>query len=187
MAEPGEVTAILADARNGDKEALGKLIPIVYKELRRLAAYCMEGQRPDHTLQPTALVHEAYLRLAGQDTLNWIDRAHFFASAAQAMRRLLVDHARTRLREKRGGGLVVRLDSDASFVAVESKELLEVHQALERLAAIDPQQSQIAELRYFGGLTVEEAAAVLGISERTVKRDWQMAKAWLYGQLHPSD
>jgi RNA polymerase sigma-70 factor (ECF subfamily) len=183
MTEPGEITAILAEARGGDAQALEKLIPIVYGELRRLANYYMQQERTGHTLQATALVHEAYIRLLGAEKLDLLNRAHFFAVAAQVMRNLLVDHARARQRVKRGGGCMVSLDEAASLAAAGTEELLAIHDALEVLARIDPRQSRIVELRYFGGLSVQEIAAVLEISERTVKREWQMAKAWLCDQV----
>ena len=182
MEEAREITELLADARNGDPRAIETLLPIVYHELRRLAAHYMQRERPDHTLQATALVHEAYLRLAGSGGRDWRDRAHFFATAAQVMRNLLVDRARARRRAKRGGGDDVRLE-DAITLAGAGPELLDLDEALNNLARIDARQSRIVELRYFGGLSVEETAAVLDISERTVKREWQMAKAWLYTEL----
>ena len=183
MAETGEITALLADARQGDRHAVETLVPIVYQELRRLAQYYMQGERPDHTLQATALVHEAYLKLAGPGAQDWRDRAHFFAAAAQVMRNLLVDHARSRRRLKRGGGCEVSLEEAVTLAAVENEELLEIDAALARLTKIDARQSRIVELRYFGGLSVEETAAVLDVSERTVRREWQMAKAWLHAEI----
>jgi len=183
MAKAEEITELLADLRKGDQRAIETLMPIVYQELRRLAAHYMQRQPPDHTLQATALVHEAYLRLAGSRTLDWRDRAHFFAAAAQVMRNLLVDHARAGHRAKRGAGNDVRLDEALTLAAPESQYLLAIDEALSSLAKIDPRQSQIVELRYFGGLTIAEVATVLDISDRTVKREWQMAKAWLFAEL----
>ncbi len=179
----GEVTRILSEVRRGNPEALEELIPLVYRELRRLAAYYMQQERPEHTLQATELVHEAYLRLAGRENADWQNRAHFFGVAAQVMRSLLVDHARARLRAKRGGGQTVQLNEGLTFAAVKSDELLAIEEALARLCRIDPRQGRIVELRYFGGLSVEEVAEVLGISERTVKREWQMAKVWLHAEV----
>jgi RNA polymerase sigma factor (TIGR02999 family) len=158
-------------------------VPIIYAELRRLAHHYMQNERPGHTLQTTALVHEAYLRLTDVNRMQWRDRGHFFAMAATLMRRILVDHARDRGREKRGGAIV--------FTAIDGKDIgsntnidaIALDEALERLAAMDPQQSRIVELRFFGGLTIEETADALDISPATVKREWTWAKAWLYQQL----
>jgi RNA polymerase sigma factor (TIGR02999 family) len=168
----------------GDQAASEKLIPLVYDELRRLARSYMRRERPDHTLQATALVHEAYLKLAEQRSSNWQNRAHFFGVAAQLMRRLLIDHARGHLRQKRGGEYEkVVLNEAFVFSPEQSAELVAVDEALEKLARIDERQARVVELRFFGGLSVEEAAAVLGISPKTVKRDWSVAKAWLYADL----
>jgi RNA polymerase sigma factor (TIGR02999 family) len=177
---PGAVTVLLAEIRNGNNDALPKLIPLVYQELKRLAAHCLRGEREGHTLQPTALVNEAYLRLAGQAG-EWQNRAHFMAVAAQLMRRILVDYARQRIAAKRGGGVVpVELETVQIADRVEQlEETLTVDDALARLALLDAQQARIVEMRYFGGMTVEETAAALNISPRTVKRDWALAKAWL--------
>jgi len=179
-----EVTGLLTAATVGDSKATEKLMPLVYTELRRLAAHYLRGERPDHTLQPTALVHEAYLQLVDQTEMRWQNRAHFVGVAAQLMRRILVDHARTRHSLKRGGRQA-RVSLDDVFVASDdrSDELLAIDEALTRLAAEDPQQSRIVELRFFGGLTVEETAEVIGISPATVKRDWNVARAWLYREL----
>ncbi len=177
---PGEVTQLLAKLNRGREEALPQLIPLVYQELRRLAASFLRDEREGHTLQPTALVHEAYLRLAGQSG-NWQNRAQFMAVAARVMRRILVDYARQRVAAKRGGGRIpveietCEIDPEAS----RSEELLAVEESLERLAGLDPQQARVVEMRYFGGMTVDETAEALSISARTVKRDWAMAKAWL--------
>jgi RNA polymerase sigma factor (TIGR02999 family) len=188
MAE-GEVTLLLASLRRGNREAFGMLMPLVYGELRRLAGHYMQGERPGHTLQPTAVVHEAYLRLAGQDWVDWQDRAHFIGVAARQMRRILVDYARQHCAAKRGG-TPAKVDLDAlagGFDAARSAEILAVDDALHRLRSLDPQQADIVELRYFGGLTVEETAAQLGISERTVKRDWSVALLWLRNRLAGGD
>jgi RNA polymerase sigma-70 factor (ECF subfamily) len=170
--------------KKGDKSAASKLIPIVYNELRRLAAGYMRRERSDHTLQPTALVHEAYLKLIEQRSVDWQSRAHFFGIAAQVMRRILVDHARGHLREKRGGGQQeIPMDEALVFAPEQSLHLVKLDQSLERLSKLDPRQGKIVELRFFGGLTVEQTAELLGVSSKTVKRDWRMAKAWLHGDL----
>jgi len=183
MTEPTEVTRLLMDWRAGSEEAASKLIQIVYDELHRIASRYLAYERPDHTLQPTALVHEAYLRLVEQKGGNWQDRAHFFAVAAQTMRHLLVDYARARKTDKRGGGLQrVELDNVTLFAA-EAEEIVALDEALTRLKEMDACQAKVVELRYFGGLSTQEVAEVLGISERTVRREWSMAKAWLYGEL----
>jgi RNA polymerase sigma factor (TIGR02999 family) len=174
---------VLADWAEGDPAARDRLLPIVYEELRRLAHRHMRGERKGHTLQTTALVNEVYLRLAGVDALRGRDRAHFFAMAATLMRRVLVDYARRRGREKRGAGVsVISLDENA-IVPREGVDVVALDAALERLAAVDPQQSRVVELRFFAGLSVEETADVLGISAATVKRDWATAKLWLYREL----
>jgi RNA polymerase sigma-70 factor, ECF subfamily len=183
---PGEVTNLLIQLKNGNRDAEPRLVPLVYAELRRLAGHYMRGERPGHTLQATALVHEAYLRLVGQKEISWQNRAHFFGVAANLMRRILVDHARAKQAKKRGGsGQKLSLD-EAVLVKPEAPEqFLALDEALERLAKRDPRQSRIVELRFFGGLSEEETAEVLGISTRTVKRDWSVARAWLYQQLNP--
>ncbi|MFZ0292018.1 MAG: sigma-70 family RNA polymerase sigma factor [Candidatus Sulfotelmatobacter sp.] len=182
-----DVTVLLIELTKGDKSAASRLIPLVYDELRRLASNYMRREREDHTLQATALVHEAYVKLVQQRSVDWQSRAHFFGIAAQVMRRILIDHARGRLREKRGGGeQAVVLDDAFVFSPEKSHELLKLDESLDRLSRIDPRQGKIVELRFFAGLTVEEAAEVLGISPKTVKRDWSMAKAWLYGDLKAS-
>ncbi len=179
-----DVTDLLIDWGRGDQEALNKLMPLVYDELHRLASRYLRRERPGHTLQTTALVHEAHLKLVDQRNPKLQSRVQFFAAAAQVMRCVLVDYARNRRAFKRGGDYL-RLSFDEA--AVSSKEndadLLALNEALNRLAAIDPQQSRVVELRVFGGLTVEETAEALGISTRTVKREWSMAKAWLHRQL----
>jgi RNA polymerase sigma factor (TIGR02999 family) len=183
-----EVTRLLACWRQGKAEALEELMPIVYSELRRLPASYLRRERCDHTLQPTALVHEAYLRLVEQKDVQWQDRSHFFAIAAQLMRRILVDHARTHLAEKRGSGAAKVPLTEAIVMSQERPaELLALDDSLTRLASLDPQQSRVVELRIFGGLTVEETADVLGISPATVKRDWSMAKAWLSQEIKKAD
>ena len=168
----------------GNREDEAELMSAVYRELRRLAAYYLRQERAGHTLQPTALVHEAYLHLAAQKGADWQNRAHFFSAAAQAMRRILVDYARERRAQKRGGDRQ-RVPPDEAFTFAEerSEDLLALDGALEKLAGLDPRQSRIVELRFFGGLTEAEIAEVLGVSEKTVKRDWSVAKAWLYAEM----
>lgn len=186
MATPSrkDVTGLLIDWSKGDQEALNKLMPLVYDELRRLASRHLRHERAAHTLQTTALVHEAYLKLVDQRNANWQNRVQFFAAAAQVMRHILVDYARSRRAFKRGGDYC-RLSLDEAVISAEAKDpdLLTLHEALNNLAAIDPPQSRVVELRVFGGLTVEETAEALGISPRTVKREWSMAKAWLHKQM----
>ena len=175
-----DVTRLLGELRSGNEDAVAKLVPLLYRELRRMAGAYLSSERRDHTLQPTALVHEAYLRLVDQRNVQWQNRQHFFGVAAQVMRRILVDHARGHEAVKRGGAVAkVSLEEVAVVSKERSAELLALDEALTRLAAFDPQQARIIELRFFGGLTVEEAAEVLSISPATVKRDWNMAKAWL--------
>jgi RNA polymerase sigma-70 factor, ECF subfamily len=182
--QAGEITGLLAEMRGGNREAEARLIPLVYKELRRLADYYMRLERPDHTLQATALVHEAYIRLLETREVDWQNRAHFFAVAAQLMRRILVDHARGVRAEKRQGTRKrVQLESALVYCDEHSDELIDLDRALTQLAVWDPRQCRIVEMRFFGGLSVEETAEVLGISSRTVKRDWNVARAWLYSQL----
>ena len=179
-----DVTLLLRAWGDGSKEALDRLAPLVYRELRQIAGRMMAAERPNHTLQATALVNEAYLRLVDAREVNWQDRAHFFAICARAMRQILVDHARTRGSAKRGGDQVV-IELDDALAAGTSPEanLLELDDALNRLAQLDPRKSQVVELRFFGGLSLEETAEVLKTSPRTVKRDWQLARAWLYREL----
>jgi RNA polymerase sigma factor (TIGR02999 family) len=178
------VTELLVNWSNGDQEALNKLIPLVYDELHKLASRYLRRERPDHTLQTTALVHEAYLKLVDQREANWENRVQFFAVAAQLMRRILVDYARRHRASKRGGDFC-KLSLDEGLVSSEEKdaELLALDEALDRLAAIDPQQSRVVELRVFAGLSLEETAQALNISPRTVRREWSMAKAWLHRQI----
>jgi RNA polymerase sigma factor (TIGR02999 family) len=179
-----EVTQLLGEWSSGDKGALDKLIPLVQPELHRLAHQYMSRERAGHTLQTTALLDEAYLLLVDNRKPSWQNRTHFVAAAAQLMRRIMVDHARERHALKRGGGaLKVTLDEAALVTETRSEELLALDEALERLAAQDPRKSQIVELRYFGGLTAEETAEFLKLSLRTVEREWNMAKAWLYRAL----
>ena len=186
MATPShkDVTGLLIDWSKGDQEALNKLMPLVYDELHRLASRYLRHERPGHTFQTTALVHEAYLKLVDEKNANWQNRVHFFAAAAQVMRHVLVDYARKRRASKRGGDYC-RLSLDEATISSEEKDtdLLALNEALNNLATIDTQQSRVVELRVFGGLTVEETAEALGISPRTVKREWSMAKAWLHKQI----
>jgi RNA polymerase sigma factor (TIGR02999 family) len=182
---PSEVTQLLIDWRNGDRSAVDKLMPIVYGELRRLARHYMDRERPGHTLQTTALVNEAYCKLLDHRQIQWQNRTHFFAIAAQVMRRLLVDHARTRRYAKRGGGArAVPLDEVALVTEERADVVLAVDAALSQLATLDLRKSQIVELRYFGGLTTEETADVLGVAPITIKREWLKAKAWLQRELN---
>jgi RNA polymerase sigma factor (TIGR02999 family) len=181
---PHEITQLLVDWGQGDHAALEKLTPVVYEQLRRLAHRYMEGQRPDHTLQTTALVNEAYLRLADQKKPNFTNRSHFFAVAAKAMRHILVDQAKAAQRQKRGGGAAkIELDEAALISPEEPQAILDLNDALERLATLDSRKAQVVELKYFGGLQQEEIAEVLKVSAVTVRRDWVFAKTWLYGQL----
>lgn len=178
------VTQMLNLWGNGDREVLDKLIPIVYEELRRQAARYLRRERPGNTLQTTGLVHETYLRLVDQKRVRWQNRAHFFGLAAQLMRRILVDHVRMRKAAKRGGSDLKLPLEEAMAVSTEGKiDLLILDEALARLSELDQQQGRIVELRFFSGLSVEDTARVLGISERTVKRDWQVAKAWLRREI----
>ncbi|HEX8072229.1 MAG TPA: sigma-70 family RNA polymerase sigma factor [Pyrinomonadaceae bacterium] len=184
MTSQTSVTQLLADLRNGDQAALDALLPQVYDELRRLADHYLRQERPDHTLQATALVHEAYLRLVDQTNISWQNRAHFFSVAAQVMRHILVDHARKAHAEKRGGGARrLSLDEAVSFFEQRDVNLVALDEALTELAALDAQQSRIVELRFFGGLTIEQIAEVLKITPGTVRYDWRMAKAWLHRAL----
>src|SRR6266702_1574681 len=182
---PQRVTQLLADWSQGDNAALAELTPLVYEELRRIAHHQLGGQRPGHTLQTTALVNEAYLRLADQTNPHWQNRAHFFAVAARAMRQILVSYARSQRSQKRGGGaLKIELDEAAIVSPEESKEIVDLHEALERLATLDARKAQVVELKYFGGLNYDEMSEVLKISRVTVRRDWEFAKVWLYTELH---
>jgi RNA polymerase sigma-70 factor (ECF subfamily) len=182
------VTELLTRWSHGDDGALAELTPLVYEELRRLAHRQMGAERSDHTLQTTALVNEAYLRLADQTNPRWQDRAHFFAVSARAMRQILVSYARSQQAQKRGGGaLKVELDEAPLVSPEESKEIVDLHEALETLSTLDSRKAQVVELKYFGGLTYDEIAEVLKISRVTVRRDWEFAKLWLYTELHNGD
>jgi RNA polymerase sigma factor (TIGR02999 family) len=179
------ITQLLIAWGDGHREALDQLLPLIYDDLRRIAAAFMLRETPGHSLQPTALVHETYLRLIDQRRVQWRNRAHFFGVAASMMRRILVDHARARRAEKRGGdGERVTLMADEVAAPEQNGiDVLDLHESLERLAAFDPQQERIVELRYFGGLTIDEAAEVVGISQATVVREWTIAKEWLRADL----
>jgi RNA polymerase sigma factor (TIGR02999 family) len=180
-----QVTQLLGDWRGGDEAALEKLFPLVQPELHRLAHHYMSRERAGHTLQTTAVLNEAYLRLVKDAEPRWQNRTHFVAAAAQLMRRIMVDHARERRALKRGGGMLkVTFDEAALVTETRSDELLALDEALQGLAAQDPRKSQIVELRYFGGLSIEETAEFLDVSPRTVEREWTMAKAWLYRALN---
>jgi RNA polymerase sigma-70 factor, ECF subfamily len=181
---PGEITRLLGRIKDGDLKARNELIRLVYAELHRLAASFMRGERPDHTLQPTALVHETFLRLVEGAQVDWQGRAHFFAIAAQTMRRILVDHARNVNAGKRAGKREkLSLESALAYTDAQSEELVALDEALERLGKLDDRQYRIVELRFFAGLSIEEVAELLGVSSRTVKRDWTMARAWLHAEL----
>ena len=184
MPSRGDVTRLLADLSAGRDEAREKLIPLVYDELHALAALHIRRQKPGHTLQATALVHEAYLRLGGDDKAEWESRAHFLRIAAKVMRSVLVDHERRRQSEKRGGGRRrVPLLSTVEITEDPTHSLLDLDAALDRLAGMDPQTAQVVELRFFGGLSVEDVGRVIGISPRTVNREWTLAKAWLRKEM----
>lgn len=179
-----DVTRLLNKAGDGDESAVNRLMPLVYDELRALAESCLQSERPDHTLQATALVNEAYLRLVKQEEVEWKNRSHFFAVAAQAIRRILVDHARTHGRAKRGGGRQrVKLDEDIAVREERELDLVALDEAMEKLAALNERQARIVELRFFGGLGLKEVAEFLGVSPRTVDGDWSMARAWLRREL----
>ena len=181
---PHQVTLLLHSWSKGDREALDQLLPLVYEELRRQAARYLRQERADHTLQATALIHEAYLRLVDQRSVEWQNRAHFFAIAARLMRQILVDHARRHEAAKRGGSAIkVPVEEAAASGAGRDINLVALDAALDKLAEIDAEQSRIVELRYFSGLTIEETAEVMGISAATVKREWQVAKAWLRREI----
>lgn len=181
------ITQLLERWSQGDGEALDQLMPLVYDELHRLAGAYLRRERREHTLQPTALVNEAYLKLVGQRSIQWQNRAQFFGVAAQLMRRILVDHARANYADKRGGDRVnVSLKNVGAFGTQPTTDVLALHDVLNRLAEIDPDQSRIVELRFFGGLTIEEAAEVMHVSHSTVEREWKIAKAWLKRELTKS-
>jgi RNA polymerase sigma factor (TIGR02999 family) len=179
------ITQMLIELTDGNKEVVNEILPLIYTELKKLAGSYLRKERGNHTLQPTALVHEAYMKLIDQRQIKWQNRAHFLGIAAQVMRRILLDYARKKKAEKRGGADDnVALEENLIIIQGEkSAELLALDEALENLAKMDEMKAKIVELRYFGGLSVEETAEVLGVSEITVKRHWRMAKAWLYGQL----
>ena len=182
------VTQLLQQWSQGDDAAVVELTPLVYDELRRLAHHFMEGQRPNHTLQTTALVNEAYLRLADQTNPRWQSRAHFFAVAARAMRQILVSYARSNQAQKRGGGAFkIELDEAAILSPEQSKEIIDLNEALERLGTLDSRKAQVVELKFFGGLNYDEIAKVLKIARMTVRRDWEFARIWLYRELHSVD
>ena len=184
MPSTTRVTELLQAWGGGDQAAFDELLPIVYDELRRLAGHYLRRERPNHTLQPTALVHEAYLRLVDQRQMQWQNRTHFFGAAAQVMRRILVDHARQHGAAKRGGAEQrVTLDEGVAFARERDVNLLALDDALNRLAEVDPQMSRLVELRFFGGLSIDDTAQVLGVSEATVTRQWRAAKAWLHREL----
>ena len=182
------ITQLLKEWRDGDETALDRLLPLVYEELRRLAHHYMRRERPGHTLQTTALVNEVYLRLVDHKSMRWQNRAHFYAVAAQAMRRILIDHARSRNYLKRGGDVkMIQLEEAATVVQKQAADLIALDDALSELAAIDPRKSKIVEMRYFGGMSVEETAEALDVSPVTVMRDWSTAKAWLLRALSPDE
>ena len=183
-AAPGDVTRLLREIGDGDDQAMVQLMPLVYEELRRLASNLLWSERSDHTLQPTALVHEAYMRLVDERERNWQSRQHFMALAAMAMRRVLVNHARGHGRLKRGGGQrAVTLDAAAGVTMQPDVDLVGLDEALDRLAAVDERKVRTVELRFFAGLPIDETAAVLGVSSATVKRDWELARAWLHREM----
>lgn len=184
MATPEETTQLLSALDGDDPSAAQRLFAVVYHELRALAGDCFRRQRIDHTLQPTALVNEAFIKLVDQTRIEWQSRAHFLAVAARAMRQILIDHARGRATAKRGGDLCrVTLDEAVTPISDTDPELLDLDDALRRLAAMDQRQSQIVELRFFGGMTVEEVARVLGVSKTTIETEWRMARAWIRREL----
>jgi RNA polymerase sigma factor (TIGR02999 family) len=189
VAEPTSqpVSALLTKWRAGDQEALQALIPLVYQELRRIARHHLRQERPDHTLQSTALVHEAYLRLTKQGPAEVANRAHFLAVASQLMRQILVDHARGRRAAKRGGGFKLEINDAVSAQKAQSVDLIALDDALNELAELDPQQSRIVELRFFGGLSIDETAEIVGVSPTTIKREWATARAWLRREVRRSE
>lgn len=187
MSEPHvatpDITLWLAEWRHGDDAALERLVPLVYDELRRIAARQLRGERSNHTLQPTELVHEAFLRLVRQN-VSWQNRAHFFGVAAEIMRRLLVDHARKKRADKRGAGMeTIALDDRIEWPAARDLDIVALDESLTALAEFDPQQAKVVELRFFAGLSIEETAEVLGVSDSTVKREWRVARAWLLREM----
>jgi len=181
---PGQISSLLHDLRKGDAAAASRLLPIVYKELRRLAAHYMRNEKPGQTIQPTELVHEAYLRLVGQEQIEWQGRSHFLAMAATSMRRILVDRARKKLAEKHGGGgEKIRIDEALVFTPQKSKDIVALDDALNLLEQLSPRQARVVELRFFGGMEMEEIAKIQGVSLRTVKQDWSLARAWLHREI----
>jgi len=185
--DTSEINRLLERWRSGEAEAFERLMSLVYEDLRKIAAWQLQSERPNHTLQPTALVHEVYLRLAANAQIDWKNKAHFFALVAQLMRHILVDHARGRLRDKRGGSVrAVALDEALNVRTASDPELVELDEALKSLDLIDERKSRIVELRYFGGLSIDETSQVLGVSSTTVRREWTMAKAWLRRELQKS-
>ncbi len=186
MAAPnGDVTLLLTELREGNQDAANRLMPLIYTELRRMASFHMQRERAGHTLQATALINEVYMRLAGGERISWQSRAHFFGIAAHAMREVLLDYARRHFAEKRGGKDThkVEIDMELRSVSPKIENVIAIDEALERLARIDPRQSHLIELRFFAGLSVEEAAEVMDVSPTTIKREWRSAKAWLYREL----
>jgi RNA polymerase sigma factor (TIGR02999 family) len=184
MSDSAEVTALLRKATAGDADAAAEIVPLIYEELRRLAAHYMARERPGHTLQTTALVHEAFRRLVDLRQSNWQSRTHFYGAAANVMRRVLVDHARARQAEKRGGDVEhLPLDESLAYSEAQSQELVQLDEALTRLARLNVRQTKVIELRFFAGLNVDETAEVMGISPKTVKRDWSVARAWLHREI----
>lgn len=187
MSDANSVTKLLEQWNSGDPEALDKLMPLIYEELRKMARRYMRGQNPGHTLQTTALIHEAYLRMVNQKEKHFENRAHFFGVAAQAMRHILVDYARARQADKRGGGArPISLEEAALVTQERAAELVAFDDALKELETLSKRQSRVVELRYFGGMSVEETASVLAVSSDTVMRDWSMAKTWLHRALRPA-
>lgn len=182
-----DATQLLTRVTNGDRAAIDQLLPSVYDELRARAGALLAAERPDHSLSATALVHEAYLKLIDQRAARWQDRAHFCAVAAQAMRRILVDHARTRKRIKRGAGRRVSLDTELLVTFEPTTDLVALDQAMNMLAAVSETAQRVVELRYFGGLTIQETAVILDVSDSTIEREWRYARAWLYRALEPED
>ena len=184
----GEVTSLLEKVRDGNEDAANQLVPLVYEELRRMAGAYMNRERANHSMQATELVHEAYMRLVGPTPAQPQNRAHFFASAAHSMRQVLLDHARHRGAGKRGGPHAIRVDVEDKFLIHDDSldEVLAIDEALKKLALIDPIQSRLTELRFFAGLSIDEAAEVMGVSESTLKREWRLAKAWLNHELADS-
>lgn len=179
-----DISSLLARLKKGDTDVESELVRRIYPDLHKMAERCLRGERPGHSMQPTVLVNEVYLRLIGKRDVDWQSRTHFFALAGRVMRRILVDHARARNAVKRGGGaLNVELDGSPLLTNEQSSLVLAVHECLDRLARMDPRQADIVEMKFFGGLTEEEIAAVIGLSARTVKREWAMARAWLHAEL----